>query len=199
MKIRKLGFRIPLALTLCRAGLAPVVALLSIYYPSRYAFGSCLIFALLSDVFDGVIARRLNVASPTLRRLDSSADSLFYAGAAFAVWHLHPAIIREHFIALVVLASTEIVRYAFDLIKFRREASYHMWSSKVWGLLLFIGFFELLVLGASGLFIAIAIYAGIVADLEGLAISLLLRHWQADIPTIFHALRLRSATVRDAA
>jgi phosphatidylglycerophosphate synthase len=197
--MRKLGSHIPLALTLCRAGLAPVIGLLAVYYPNRYAFGSCLIFALLSDVFDGVIARRLNIASPTLRRLDSSADSLFYAGAAFAVWHLHPTVIREHFVALVVLASTEIVRYAVDVIKFRREASYHMWSSKVWGLLLFVGFFELLVRGASESFIAIAIYVGVVADLEGLAISLLLRHWQADIATIFHALRLRNATVRDAA
>jgi hypothetical protein len=99
----------------------------------------------------------------------------------------------------MVLASTEMVRYAFDLIKFRREASYHTWSSKIWGLLLFIGFFELLVLGASGLFIAIAIYVGIVADLEGLAISLLLRRWQADVPTVLYALRLRDAKVRDAA
>jgi CDP-diacylglycerol--glycerol-3-phosphate 3-phosphatidyltransferase len=121
--------------------LGPIVALLAIYYPSRHAFGNSLIFALLSDVFDGVIARRLTVATPTLRRLDSIADSLFYAGAGFAAWHLYPSVIREHFVALVVLASTEIVRYAFDLIKFRREASYHMWSSKAWGLLLFIGFF----------------------------------------------------------
>jgi CDP-diacylglycerol--glycerol-3-phosphate 3-phosphatidyltransferase len=67
-----------------------------------------------------------------------------------------------------------------------------MWSSKLWGVALFVGFFALLALGIAGLPVSMAIYVGIVADLEGFAISIVLREWKTDIPTIFHALRLRS-------
>jgi hypothetical protein len=80
-----------------------------------------------------------------------------------------------------------------DFFKFRREASYHMWSSKVWGVALFAGFFGLLVMGSSGAVVSCAIYLGIVADVEGLLISLVLPRWQADVPTLFHALRVRRA------
>ena len=183
---------IPLALTALRAILGPVVVLLAISCPSRIAFGICLVLAFLSDVFDGIIARRLKVATPALRRLDSVADSVFYVAAVFAAWHLYPSAIREHLIALLVLVGLELTRYVFDWAKFRREASYHMWSSKLWGIALFAGFFALLALGMSGLPVAVAIYVGIVADVEGLAISIALREWQTDVPTLIHALRLRA-------
>ena len=61
-----------------------MVVLLALYLPSPSGFGLCLIAAFLSDVFDGILARRLGVATPTLRRLDSIADSVFYLAAVFA-------------------------------------------------------------------------------------------------------------------
>jgi CDP-diacylglycerol--glycerol-3-phosphate 3-phosphatidyltransferase len=183
---------IPLALTALRALLAPVMIGLALYRPDGFAFGVCLVLAFLSDLFDGIIARRLKVATPALRRLDSVADTLFYLGAVFAAWHLYPAALKEHAVALAVLIALELARYAFDLLKFKREASYHMWSSKLWGIFLFTGFFSLLALGNAGLPLALAIYVGIVADLEGLAISIVMRECKTDIPTIFHALHLRN-------
>lgn len=185
--------KIPLALTLLRAALAPVLVVLALVWPSPVAFGICLIVGFLSDVFDGIIARRLGVATPNLRRLDSVADSAFYIGAMFAAWHLHEARVREYLGPLAVLLLLEVVRYLFDYAKFRREASYHMWSSKFWGLALFAGFLSLLAFGTGGWPVALAIYAGIVADIEGLAISATLRHWKNDVPSIVHALGIRRA------
>jgi CDP-diacylglycerol--glycerol-3-phosphate 3-phosphatidyltransferase len=182
---------VPLALTSLRALLAPVVAALALLAPSRPAFGGVLAAAFLSDVFDGIIARRLGVATPTLRRVDSLADTLFYVAATFAAWHLHPAAIARRAGPLAALLALEAARYAFDLLKFRREASYHMWSSKCWGITLFVGLFSLLALGRAGVLVSLAIYTGIVADLEGIAISLILPRWRSDVATVFHALRIR--------
>ena len=112
-------------------------------------FGVCLILAFLSDVFDGILARRLNVATPGLRRLDSIADSTFYVAAL---------------------------------------------SSKLWGIGLFIGFFSLLVRGQGGLFVGVPIYVGILVDLEGLAVSFVMKEWKSDVPSIVHAWRLRASS-----
>jgi CDP-diacylglycerol--glycerol-3-phosphate 3-phosphatidyltransferase len=68
-----------------------------------------------------------------------------------------------------------------------------MWSSKLWGIFLFAGFFSLLSLGQQGALITIAIYVGIIADLEGLAISSVLTEWRADVPSLFHAFRFRDS------
>lgn len=169
---------------------------LALAYPSRTLFGACLITAFLSDVFDGILARRLGVATPALRRLDSIADTIFYVAAIFAAWYLHPDAIREYRGAFAVLIALELLRYVFDYLKFRREAAYHMWSSKLWGIALFAAFFVLLAMDVSGWPIALAIYLGILADLEGLAISVVLPVWRADVPTLVHALRIRSAAPR---
>ena len=128
--------------------LAPVMLLLAWYYPRPMLFGVCLILAFLSDVFDGILARRLNVATPGLRRLDSIADSTFYVAAL---------------------------------------------SSKLWGIGLFIGFFLLLVRGQGGLFVGVPLYVGILVDVEGLAVSLVLKEWKSDVPSIVHAWRLRAS------
>jgi CDP-diacylglycerol--glycerol-3-phosphate 3-phosphatidyltransferase len=186
---------VPLALTLLRALLAPVVVLLALVHPSRAGFGACLVMALLSDLFDGIIARRLGIATPTLRRLDSIADTIFYVGMLFAAWHLYPEAILEHLFGLLLLIVLELARYAHDIAKFGREASYHMWSSKIWGITLFVAFFALLVLGIAGWPVAVAIYVGIIADAEGLAISVILGRWRTDVPTFVHALRLQHREV----
>jgi phosphatidylglycerophosphate synthase len=180
-----------LLLTALRALLAPVMLVLAWFYPRPLEFAVCLILAFLSDVFDGILARRFNVATPALRRLDSIADSVFYVAALLAVWHLDSTELQEYLPALVVLGAVELLRYAFDLWKFRREAAYHLWSSKLWGICLFFSFFSLLVLNRGGLFVAVPIYVGILVDLEGLAVSFVLREWKSDVPTIVHAWRLR--------
>jgi CDP-diacylglycerol--glycerol-3-phosphate 3-phosphatidyltransferase len=187
--------RIPLLLTALRALLAPVMVVLALVHPDPLAFGTCLSLGFLSDVFDGIIARRLGVATPCLRRLDSGADTFFYIAATFAAWHLYPQVIKENFIALVLLIALELGRYAVDLAKFGREASYHMWSSKVWGVVLFVAFFAILGFGYTGHWVAMALYLGVVADLEGLAISVVLVEWKSDVPTILHAMQSRN-TVR---
>ena len=190
---------LPLLLTVLRAALAPVVVLLALFLPLQPAFAACLVVAFLSDIFDGVIARRLGVATPRLRRGDSLADSLFYAAACFAVWHLQRAALAARWLPLAVLAGLEAGRYALDFFKFRRETAYHMWSSKLWGIALFAAFLSLLAFGTDGWLVDAAIWLGIVADLEGLAISLTLGRWRADVPSLCHALRLRAAREESAA
>ncbi len=161
------------------------------YGPNRSApfFGVCLALAFLSDVFDGVIARRLDVATPGLRRLDSLVDTLFYACAVFVALELYPAALEAHIKSIAALIALELTRYLFDWLKFRRVASYHMWSSKLWGLLMFVAFVALLVFGRAGWILSVAVYAGIMADVEGLAISFVLSESRTDVASIVHALR----------
>jgi len=182
--------RIPLALVALRLALAPTILLVAAVRPNAAAFGICLVLAFLSDYFDGVIARRLGVVTEFLRHADSVVDTVFYLCTAAAIALTAPEILSQRWFALLVLLSLEVARYVFDLRKFGKEAAYHMWSSKLWGLLLFLGAFSVLALNTASWLVALAIYWGVLADLEGLAISLVLRRWRADVPTYWHARKL---------
>jgi CDP-diacylglycerol--glycerol-3-phosphate 3-phosphatidyltransferase len=145
-------------------------------------------------VFDGALARRWGTVTSTLRRMDSAVDMLFCLAALGAVWLCRPAVIRDAGILLVVLLCLEVLRYAVDLTKFGREASYHMWSSKLWAAVLYLSFFMVLVLGESGGWVTAVLLLGIVSDLEGLMVSLVLPEWHYDVPSLVHAWRLRHSS-----
>jgi CDP-diacylglycerol--glycerol-3-phosphate 3-phosphatidyltransferase len=180
---------LPVLLTSLRLALAPALIGLGVLWPAPAAMGAVLVAAFLSDVFDGIIARRLGIATPGLRRLDSTADTVFYVAVAIVAWRLYPGAIAARAVPLAVLGTLEVVRYAFDWFKFRREASYHMWSAKLFGLALFVGCFSLLACGSDNATVTAAVYCGIFSDLEGLLISARLKRWRADVPSLLHAIQ----------
>ena len=185
---------LPWALVWLRLLLAPAMLLLARYWPEPLAFGACLVLAFLSDIFDGVLARRWGSVTPALRRVDSLVDTLFCLAALGAVWIRHPETVRDAAVLLGVLLALEALRYVVDWAKFGREASYHMWSARLWAAVLYTAFFMVLVEGQGGAWVTAALLLGIVSDLEGLAVSLLLPEWRHDVPSLVHALRLRQQT-----
>jgi CDP-diacylglycerol---glycerol-3-phosphate 3-phosphatidyltransferase len=181
----------PVTLTTLRLVLGPVVAILAWARFSGLWIAGCTLIAFFSDIYDGIIARRLQIDTALLRRYDSVADTVFYLAIAWAAWRLHAEAIRENSGIFIALFGLELVRYVFDFAKFRREASYHMYSSKVWGLVLGVATIALFAIGISGWLLRTALLLGIICNLEGLVISFVLPRWTHDVPTIAHALRLR--------
>jgi len=152
----------------------------------------CLL-AFASDYFDGVLARRFGVDSASVRRYDSATDTVFFLCAAWSAWHLHADLLRPYLWPAAAVVALEIARYAVDLGKFRREAAYHAWSAKAWGLSLVVALVALLGFGRAAPWVPLAIGLGVIADLEGLAMSLVLPTWEYDVKSLWHAWRIRSA------
>jgi phosphatidylglycerophosphate synthase len=147
--------------------------------------------AFVSDVFDGIVARRLGVATEALRRADSIVDALFYV-TALGVLVLHaPRAALAGTPGIAVLLSLEVARLVIERRKFGKMAAYHAWSAKAWGITLWLGFSEAFITGRAGPLFWAAIVVGILADLEGLAISSILPSWHHDVPSVWHALQIQ--------
>lgn len=71
--------KLPLALIYLRLIIGITIIFLSISHVENYKFIAVILFAigLLTDIFDGIIARRLNISTQTLRRLYSATDQFF--------------------------------------------------------------------------------------------------------------------------
>lgn len=183
-------YRIPLCLISLRILLAPVLLLMYGFDVGSVWYGVVLSVALLSDVFDGIIARKLGVATEKLRSLDSTADTIFYLGVFLVAALKHPHLLMPFWLPLTCFFLLEIGRHVFDRVKFGRSAAYHMWSAKAWGIFLFVGFMEILVFDVAGAGFLGALTLGILTNLEGLWASIILREWQHDVPSIYHAFAL---------
>jgi len=182
-----------MGLTVLRLLLAPVLVWLVYAGAPGVVFAGVVLVAFVSDYFDGEIARRLGVASAELRHFDSRADLVFYATAAWAVWRLHPDVVRSVAVPGLIVIGLDVVRHIFDFAKFGRDVAYHAWSSKAWGLSLALALVLLMGFGISQPFVGITVILGLIAQLEGLAISVALPVWTHDVPTLIHALKIRNA------
>jgi phosphatidylglycerophosphate synthase len=185
------GYRVSLALTLLRLVLAPALVVLAHTGAPGLVLAAALVAGFLSDILDGVVARRAGVVTPFLRRLDSSVDTVFYLGVVYAAWHRHPDTLRALAVPILIVLGGEALNYAAAYAKFRREASYHARSARLWGLLLFLALLTLLATGSAAL-LPLALVAGILAQAESLAITLVLRGWRHDVPSVWNALRVRA-------
>jgi hypothetical protein len=163
-------------------------------WPSSWTIG-ILAVAFVSDVLDGVIARRLGVATARLRLADSLTDTFFYLCVAIGCFLAYPEVWRRHEAGVLLIAGLGAGRWIFDLLKFGKPASYHMWSAKFWGITLCLGFGEVFARGAAGWFLAAAVGAGVVTEVECLIASMLLPSWRHDVPSAWHAWTLRRAGI----
>jgi len=147
---------------------------------------------LVSDIFDGIIARRLNISSQKLRRLDSLADQIFWILIAIACYLLSPIFFSDNINFIILLVLSELMIYAISYLKFRKEVATHAIASKIWTLVLAATLIELIYTSNSHLLFQICFYLGIVTRLEIIAILLLLKKWTADVPSVYHAILIRN-------
>jgi phosphatidylglycerophosphate synthase len=181
---------IPASLIAIRVVLGPLLFLLTNQGVAGAWIIAGLTTALLTDVFDGVLARRIGVATDRLRVADSWADFWFYVWIAAATWLNAPEIIHAFRVPLLLVISLQLVSYAIDLLKYGRIASFHAYSAKAWGIMLFVATVALLGFHTGGVFLWGAIGMGIVSNIDGLAIKFILPEWRRDVPSVVHALRL---------
>lgn len=148
-------------------------------------------YGILSDILDGIFARRLKVSGQGLRRLDSTVDQIFWISVAFATYLKCKSFFADHSQAIILLMSAEALTYLVSFVKFRKEVATHAIMSKIWALSIFATLVQVILTCRSSILFGICFYLGLVSRLEILAILILLRTWTNDVPTVYHAMLLR--------
>ncbi len=183
--------QIPWAMAAGRALLGPVLILGEECGWSGLMMAWLVVAALVSDIFDGVLARRWNCDTAGVRLFDTMADTFFYLCVAIALWIGQPQIWRDHAGLLMAVLAAEGMNLALAFAKFGKPASYHSYLAKTWGLVLATAVVAALISGQSNVLIPIALAMGVASNVEGVAMSLVLPVWRKDVKTLRVAWRLR--------
>lgn len=186
-----LRLQIPWSMIVFRTALGPAIAIAARLPKPELWLGVMIAAGFLSDVYDGILARRWGTAGPALRVADSIADTVFYLGVLTAIIERHWPVLRANLGWLFALLALEVSRWIFDWLKFRRMASYHSYAAKIWGVLLAAATLALLCFDRAFWLVTVALVWGILCDLEGLTMSLLLPEWAHDVKTLPRAMALR--------
>ena len=184
--------KIPLLLVWCRLLLGFLILAGSFYavpYWRIYALTG-LALGLLTDVFDGILARRMGVDTEHLRRLDSAVDLLFFLAVGLALAVQSFGFFREHAVEMVWLLGAEALTYLVGFLKFRKEMALHTWGAKLWSVVLVVTLAQLIWMGEAPVLFAICFWVGIITRGEMLLLVLVLQKWAHDVPHVGAALRL---------
>jgi phosphatidylglycerophosphate synthase len=182
---------LPALLVSFRAALGPGTILAGWFSRRGWILVAFIALALLSDIFDGVLARRWGTDTEVLRRWDTRADTFFYACVLAAIVVRYPQAVERRWLLLAALVTAEVIQHVFAIVRYGRHASYHSILSKIWGLLLAAATMALLGWGLDNWLLDLAVAFGILCSVQGLAMTLLLPVWRRDVPTLWHAWKLR--------
>jgi phosphatidylglycerophosphate synthase len=123
---------IPNGLTILRICLT--VALHPVFFlgfPRLFLAGYCVAFA--TDVLDGYLARRLHLESYLGMRLDSYADYFLIASSLVWAGFQMPDLFRDHWRAWLAMAVCLLVPQVICLIKLKKNAGFHLYTTKAAG------------------------------------------------------------------
>jgi CDP-diacylglycerol--glycerol-3-phosphate 3-phosphatidyltransferase len=157
---------------------------------AEHAFLVCFIVALTSDIADGQIARRFNLATPLGAKLDSWADFATYLSVPLATWWLRPDLVATLRVSFVLTLACYLLPIAIGFVKFRGLTSYHTTLARVSAYL--IGA-SAIVLFARGpvLPFQLSVAVLVIAEIEEIAITLVLPRPHSNVRSLGRALELR--------
>lgn len=183
--------QIPWAMAAGRVALGPLLIAGQACGWNGLTLAGIVVTALVSDIFDGVLARRWGCDTAGVRLFDSMADTVFYLCVAAALWMGQAQIWTQYGWLLAALLGMEALRFGFDFAKYAKPASYHSYLAKSWGLVLAVAVTGVFLLGRANVLVPIALGMGVLCNAEGLAMSTMLPVWRRDVKGLRAAWQLR--------
>jgi phosphatidylglycerophosphate synthase len=183
---------IPWSLIIIRLVLGPVIAFAAFRTSTPQPWLAVLFLAgPISDIFDGILARRFGTDTAALRISDTIVDIVFYLFVLMAIIAINAPAVRHRIWLIAAVIALEAARLLLDMLKFHRIASYHAYSAKLFGLLLMLAVGWLLCFRRDTWLVTVALLWGILSELEGFAFSILLPEWVHDVKSLPRALAIR--------
>jgi len=175
---------IPNLLSLFRLLAAPVIAW-ALFAGQRDLFFILVCTNLVTDLLDGLIARAFQLQTEFGARLDSLGDLLTFLGAIAGFWVFERAFVAEHAVAFTALFVFFLVPQVASFLKFGRQLSFHLYSSKAAAYLQGIFVFSYYVWGYNAWYFHVMIVFVCLSEIEVLAMVLVSDRLVSNARSIF--------------
>lgn len=184
---------VPNLLSLSRLIMAPMmVVAAALEYPR--VFTGLYAGNLLTDAVDGFIARRFHVASKLGATLDSRGDLAVALCLPIGTFLLWPDMMRSLIVYIVVALVAYLAPIIVGTLRYGRLPSFHTWGAKTLAVVVGISLLVMFVTQSSLCF-RLCIPFLILESTEELIMIGILPKWHPNVPSLWHALRLRRGQI----
>lgn len=183
----------PNLFTAIRVALTPAVVMVAIA-GSRQWFLILLGVTLMTDAIDGFLARRLRAYSDFGRKFDSFADYLTMLTGIAGIALLWPDIMKRELAWVASGLGAFFAAVVYGYVRVGRAPCYHTWASKALAVLTALSLIPLLAEWSATPF-HIAIVLQVLAGLEEMFIAVLVPTHVGEMPTVWHAWRVRQESM----
>ncbi len=189
MSFRQDLFKAPNLVSSIRILIAPLLFVFA-FLQLEYWFLGALLFSGFTDVVDGFLARKLNMITPLGAHLDSWGDATIYGTMAICAWILWPDITQRELPYYSMILFSFLLPALSGLIKFGKWTGYHTWTVKIAVFATFIGYVALYADISRWPFVVAAVLS-VLAGIEEILITIVLREERTDVRSIVSALSYR--------
>ena len=179
----------PNIVTASRICLMPAV-LFAAARGERGWFAGLLAVALITDVLDGYLARRLKAFSQFGRKLDSIADYTTLFVGLVGVILLWPEIVKREWPWFAAVMGSFFFAMIFSFVRLGRAPCYHTWASKATVAGCALSLIPLLA-GWTATPAHIVATLQVLVGVEEIAIATLIPWHVGEMPSLWHAWKLR--------
>ena len=172
-------------ITLYRIVAAPFLLIL-LFTEHYQMFKWLLAVSFFTDLIDGYLARKYQVASILGTKLDSIGDDLTVLVATIALFVSKPEFIRQQMVLFILLGGLFIVQTGYALIRYGKVTNFHTYLAKTAAVLQ--GVFLILVFFTDKPILPLFYVAAIVTLLElieEIVLVYLLPEWKANVKGVF--------------
>lgn len=138
----------------------------------------------ISDVLDGMLARRMKINGRLGARLDSAADILLFVILIYCMLIILGDRIKGFYPLLISITAIRLFNLLFAAVKYHCFLSIHTWGNKAAGLSVYFSVIIYMISACEGIFYIVAAIA-VLSALEELMIHITSRHPQPDRRGLF--------------
>jgi CDP-diacylglycerol--glycerol-3-phosphate 3-phosphatidyltransferase len=176
-------------ITMYRIVMFPVLLVL-LFLDQIQAFKWLLLFSLLSDLIDGVLARKYKATSLLGAHLDSIGDDLTVLVGTIGVFYYRFDFMMENLYFILGLLSMYLIQLVYALIKYGRMTTFHTIMAKLavffQGMFICSAFFFKEV---SEILFFSAVIVTALDIIEEIMLIWILKTWEANVKGIYWVLR----------
>lgn len=184
-------YKIPYTLLYSRLAISIAIIMFAFIKTSPIIIVVLSVYAIISDVLDGIIARWLKISTIEMRQLDTKIDTIFWFSCLFYLCINQTSFLKTHIVQLFILVFSELFIIVLGKLKFNERISYHTILSKCWALCLLWFFVDIVLNNSCGISFSVSFWYGIFVQCEILLITFILKTSQTDVPSIIQAIKLR--------
>lgn len=151
----------------------------------KNVFAWLLLISFVSDIVDGILARKLRIISDRGAKLDSIGDFLTLVAAVAGFIYFEPAFIADHLFIISVAIGLYLLQMLLAFIKYGRLSSFHTLMAKITFVVLGVFLLTVFFFGVQEWLFYIGIGLSILEVIEEIFITLWLSQWKTNVRGLY--------------